>query len=125
MIRTTNRLCSSRNLFVPELVRPLACSPRLVFYVLFFKLSIPYIGSLDKSHTGAFNALIQQVVTFTFQTCSVKRGFYAIANSIDPRQSALLVQADMDQNISLSFNFLRVNRRVPDCRMYHLAPVSP
>ena len=47
--------CSSQNQFVPELVRRMACSVRLVLYIIllfFFKLSI------DKWHTSAFNALI-------------------------------------------------------------------
>ena len=47
-------LCSSQNQFVPELVR------QDLFYIkfFFFKLSILYIGSLDKCYSSAFGALI-------------------------------------------------------------------
>ena len=52
-------MCSSRTQSIPELVRP--CSSTLVLRILlcsFLKLSIPFIGSLDKCHSSAFNALI-------------------------------------------------------------------
>ena len=46
-------LCLSQNQFIPELGCHLAGSSRLVLHIFFFfKLSIPYIGSLDKYHTS-------------------------------------------------------------------------
>ena len=44
------------NQFIPEIVSPLPCSPRLVchtlLYVYFFKELISFIGSLDICHTS-------------------------------------------------------------------------
>ena len=57
-------LCSSRNHFVPELVRPLDVRPGLffIYYCFFlFKLSITF---LDKCHTSGFNALIISEMKF-------------------------------------------------------------
>ena len=55
-------------MFIPKAVRPRDCSSFGLFvwvclsYIIvclfFFKLLIPYIGSLDKCHTSAFSALI-------------------------------------------------------------------
>ena len=59
-------MCSSRNQFVPEPVRPMTFLSRLVLHILsffffFFKLSS------DKCHTSAFNALIFFPFPFFFK----------------------------------------------------------
>ena len=50
------------NQFIPEIVCPLPCLPKLVCHTLlivyFFKELISFIGSLDKCQTSVFNALI-------------------------------------------------------------------
>ena len=49
------------NQFVPELVRHLPCSPGFVLHIalfIFYKLSIPYTGFLDKCHIWFLNTLI-------------------------------------------------------------------
>ena len=53
---------SSLNHFVPQIVSPLPCSSRLgrhkLLFAYFFKKLISFIGSLNKCHTGVYNALI-------------------------------------------------------------------
>ena len=56
-----HRPCSSLNLFVPELVRLLACSSYNYYLFIYFTLFIPYIDSLDKCHSSAFNSLILSI----------------------------------------------------------------
>ena len=61
---TTQMQCLNARLqFVPEIVSPLPCPPALIrhtlLFVYFFKELISFIGSLDKSHTSVFNALIE------------------------------------------------------------------
>ena len=74
MIHTTFVICpySSQNEFVPQLLRPLGFSSGLVRHILllvnFIKLMIPDIGSIDKCHTIAFNAIIRNVLkSFEFR----------------------------------------------------------
>ena len=63
--------------FIPKSVRPRYCSSLVVTLPLFivFKFLIPYIGSLDKCHTSAFNALI----------CKSHNSRILLANSTDPK----------------------------------------
>ena len=59
---------------IPEIVSHLPCSPALVRHILpivyFFKELISVISSLDKCHTGVFNALILFVITGYDQSCA-------------------------------------------------------
>ena len=80
MIHTTfvKRQLASKNRFAPKFVRPLACSPGLLRDILLvdynFKLLILYIGSFDKFHTSAFNALVPFVVRPSL-VCPPRRSF--------------------------------------------------
>ena len=66
----THKLCHLA-VFILKSVRHWACSSFGLFviyyycYYFFFELSIPFIGSLDKYHTSAFNVLIKYGFSLT------------------------------------------------------------
>ena len=70
------------NKFVPEIVRPLPCSPALLRHTLlivyFFKALISFIGFLDKCHTSVFKALI----TYYFCLLQTVAGLYSLAEEL-------------------------------------------
>ena len=75
------------NQIVPEIVNTLPCLPAIVCQTLlivkFFKEIFSFIGSLDKCHTGIFNALIRYRF-YTGKLCS-KEGVISHDNRFSTR----------------------------------------